>query len=43
VSSVQERPQAPFKTARVRPAADLSSLDMVLVILNFKPQRLVAP
>jgi hypothetical protein len=40
---MEERPQAPFTTATVNPAADLTGLDTVLVLLSFKPARLVSP
>jgi rod shape-determining protein MreC len=43
VTDVEQRPQAPFKRALVKPATDLGELDTVLVILNFKPARLEAP
>ncbi len=43
VTSVEERPQSPFKRATVEPATNLSDLDTVLVILNFKPKRLTPP
>jgi rod shape-determining protein MreC len=43
VEGVEERPQAPFKTATVEPAANLSDLDTVLVLVSFKPARLVSP
>jgi rod shape-determining protein MreC len=43
VTDVEQRPQAPFKKARVDPATNLNGLDTVLVITNFKPARLQAP
>jgi rod shape-determining protein MreC len=43
VTAIDERPQAPFMTARVEPAADLSNLDTVLVLISFKPARLTGP
>jgi rod shape-determining protein MreC len=43
VASVETRPQATFVTGTVEPAADLSSLDTVLVISNFLPARLEGP
>ena len=43
VHSIEERPQAPFKRAVVDPAAELSNLDTVLVLMSFKPARLTAP
>lgn len=43
IASVEERPQATFTSARVEPAADLSSLETVLIIANFLPARLAGP
>lgn len=43
VKSVEEKPQALFKTATVEPAADLSALDTVLVMTSFLPARLSGP
>lgn len=43
VTSVDERPQSPFKKATIEPAADLSRLDTVLVLISFKPERLAGP
>jgi rod shape-determining protein MreC len=43
VNELDERPQAPFKSATVQPAADLSRLDTVLVLTSFKPARLTSP
>ena len=43
VTSVENRPQATFVTGVVQPAADLSSLDTVLIISNFLPARLAGP
>ncbi len=43
ITSVEERPQSPFKRATVEPATNLSDLDTVLVIMNFKPKRLSPP
>ncbi len=43
VVDVEQRPQSPFKRASVEPATDLSSLETVLVIVNFRPHRLVTP
>jgi len=40
VKDVDERPQSPFKTATLEPAADLSSLDTVLILVSFRPARL---
>lgn len=43
VRVIQERPQAPFKSATIAAAADLSGLDTVLVLTNFIPARLTSP
>jgi rod shape-determining protein MreC len=43
VRSVEDRPQALFKKATVEPAADLSALDTVMVIVSFLPARLSGP
>ncbi|MCH7522798.1 MAG: rod shape-determining protein MreC [Chloroflexi bacterium] len=43
VTSVEEKPQALSKRATMEPAADLSSLDTVLIITNFRPARLESP
>ena len=43
VTSVEEKPQALSKRATLEPAADLSSLDTVLIITNFRPARLESP
>jgi rod shape-determining protein MreC len=43
VTSVQEKPQALSKRATLEPAADLSSLDTVLIITSFRPARLEGP
>jgi len=43
VRSVEDRPQALFKKATVEPAADISSLDTVMVITSFLPARLAGP
>jgi rod shape-determining protein MreC len=40
VESVEQRPQSPFTKATVEPAATLSGLDTVLVLLSFTPARL---
>lgn len=40
ITDVQERPQSPFKQALVEPAANLSALDTVLVLISFEPARL---
>ncbi len=43
INSVEEKPQALTKRATLEPAADLSSLDTVLIITNFRPARLAGP
>ena len=43
VTTVEFRPQAPFKQAFVRPSATLSGLDTVLVLISFEPARLSPP
>lgn len=43
VKSIEERPQSPFKRATLEPAAQLSGLDTVLVLISFKPARLSGP
>lgn len=43
ISAVESRPQAAFQRATVEPATDLLRLDTVLVIVSFKPARLVGP
>ncbi len=43
VTSAEERPQSPFKSAKVEPASDLSNLDTVLILLSFQPARLSGP
>ncbi len=40
INSVEEKPQALTKRATLEPTADLSSLDTVLIIINFRPARL---
>jgi rod shape-determining protein MreC len=40
VEAVEQRPQSPFTRATVKPAATLSGLDTVLVLLSFTPARL---
>jgi len=40
VEGVEQRPQSPFTKAMLTPAANLSALDTVLVLLSFKPARL---
>jgi rod shape-determining protein MreC len=43
IRDVEERPQAPFKSATIEPAATLTGLDTILVLISFKPARLTAP
>ena len=43
VESVDAQPQEPFKRAFVEPAATLSSLETVLVLISFRPARLEGP
>jgi rod shape-determining protein MreC len=43
IRDVEERPQAPFKSAILEPAAALSGLETVLVLVSFKPARLTGP
>ncbi len=43
IKEIEERPQAPFKTASVEPATGLADLDTVLVLVSFKPARLSGP
>ncbi len=43
IKKIEERPQAPFQAASVQPAASLSSLDTVLVLISFRPARLTGP
>jgi rod shape-determining protein MreC len=40
IDTVERRPQSPFTIARIRPAANLSALDTVLVLTSFQPARL---
>jgi len=40
VEGVEQRPQSPFTKATLKPAANLYTLDTVLVLLSFKPARL---
>ena len=40
VEAVEQRPQSPFTSAEIEPAASLSGLDTVLVLLSFTPARL---
>jgi rod shape-determining protein MreC len=43
VDEVEERPQSAFKRATVEPAAHLSELETVLVLVSFRPARLESP
>jgi rod shape-determining protein MreC len=43
IKEIEQRPQAAFKKATLEPAAQLSSLETVLVLVSFKPARLEAP
>jgi len=43
ITTVELRPQAPFKKAFVEPSAGLSGLDTVLVLVSFEPARLSPP
>lgn len=40
IEAVEQRPQSPFTRATIEPAAGLSGLDTVLVLLSFTPARL---
>jgi len=40
IEAVEQRPQSPFTRATIEPAASLSGLDTVLVLLSFTPARL---
>ena len=40
VQGVEQRPQSPFTKATLEPAANLSTLDTVLVLVSFRPARL---
>lgn len=40
IRDIEERPQAPFKTATIEPAATLTGLETVLILISFKPARL---
>ena len=40
VQSVEPRPQSPFTIATIQPAANLSALDTVLILISFRPARL---
>ena len=39
VESIDSQPNAVFQTARVRPAVDFGSLELVMVITNFEPSE----
>ena len=43
IKEIEQRPQAAFKKATLEPAAQLSSLETVLVLVSFKPTRLETP
>ena len=43
IESVTSRPQSPFTRTTLEPAADLSRLDTVLVLMSFRPARLESP
>ena len=43
ITGVEQRPQAPFKRAKIAPSGSLRGLDTVLVLISFKPARLSAP
>lgn len=43
IKDVQQRPESAFTRATVEPAARLSSLETVLVLTSFKPERLQSP
>jgi len=43
ILEVDERPQAPFKSATIEPAATLTGLETVLILVSFKPARLTGP
>jgi rod shape-determining protein MreC len=43
VTEVEQRPQSAFKRASLEPATQLSELETVLVLVNFRPARLVSP
>ncbi len=43
IESVDSRPQSPFTRTTLAPAADLSVLDTVLILISFKPARLEGP
>ena len=39
IESIDSQPNAVFQTARVRPAVDFGSLELVMVITNFEPSE----
>lgn len=43
VESISSRPQSPFTRTVLKPAADLGTLDTVLVLVSFEPARLEGP
>ena len=43
IRDIAERPQAPFKSATIEPAATLTGLDTILVLISFRPARLTPP
>src|SRR5712692_10583556 len=43
VKALEQSPQSPFTRATVEPAAELSGLDTVLVLISFRPARLTTP
>jgi len=43
VKALDQRPQSAFTRATVEPAADLSGLDTVLILISFRPVRLTNP
>jgi rod shape-determining protein MreC len=43
VTEVEARPQSAFKRASLAPAANLTELETVLILVNFRPARLVSP
>jgi len=43
VTDLEQRPQSPFTKAKVEPAASLSGLDTVLILISFVPARLSEP
>lgn len=43
ITEVEARPQSAFKRANLAPASELSELETVLILVNFRPARLVSP